>query len=62
MKQFFSKIKKSFPKIKSLLIDSLPLLLIYQGILFLFNPVLLNQILVFVLLFLFIIKTFLEKN
>lgn len=55
MKKISEKIKEKFPLYKEKFINSLDILLIYQGILFLLAPTGINQLLLIALVLIFIL-------
>ena len=60
MKDFFEKIKDAFPKYFERFMSNIDLFLIYQGILFIFFPSIINQLL-FIGLIILLILHFLKK-
>lgn len=61
MKDIINKVKINLPKIKKYLFNSLPILLIYQAILFLLDHTIVNTIFLFVLVITYVIITLTKK-
>lgn len=55
MKNFFIKFRGKFPHYKDKLLNSLDVLLVYQGALFLISPNVINQLLLIALVVIFIL-------
>ena len=62
MKKILNKIKSNMPLYKKRFLDSLPFLLVFQSILFIFSPTRVNQIGVIVLMIAFIFNQFEGKD
>lgn len=55
MKKFLFTIKKKFPVYKEKIVSSIDVLLIYQGLLFIISPNVINQLLLIALVIIFIL-------
>lgn len=62
MKKILEKFKKNYPLYQKKFLDSLPFLLIFQAIIFIFSPTRANQIAVLILMLGFILIQFEKKD
>ena len=62
MKKYILMIKEKLPVLQRRLVSSLPFILVYQAILFIFSPTKLNQIMLVILIVIFTLLQFASKD